>query len=64
MFKAFITCSTCKYGRDLMYGDYGCRCEERIAEVKSQPPELNKEQRLKMVNKANYSCKWGVEKND
>lgn len=41
-----ITCENCFYGRDLLGGQYGCRSEKRRAE------------RLKLVNKKDYSCEF------
>lgn len=48
--NGFITCDKCRYGRNLGANDWGCRSEKRRAE------------RLKMVNKGDYTCDYAAEK--
>lgn len=52
----FVTCEQCYYGRDLGGKDYGCRSEKRRQLNKDNPQEY------RLVNKADYSCKYAEAK--
>ena len=45
-----VDCKNCKYGRDLMHNDYGCRNAEHYDDIE------------KRVHKGDFVCGYGEEK--